>query len=178
MSLQGHSYFIGWLPNHMGYTYTDIWGLWHQKQVSQAGISNCIQQYSVGCNYLSLPEIPASGDRVLILITSHKACTWLCFATLRCNFLNFQWLIQLIYLLIFIMVASLTLCLVYLWHDGLNASEVTMNNVSITDEKVKLPGTKPQQYTVYCMDDSWHMLYACKSHRTLFLPQTFNPWKA
>ena len=29
-------------------------------------ISNCIPQYSVGCNYLSLPEIPASGTKVLI----------------------------------------------------------------------------------------------------------------
>ena len=37
-----------------------IWGLWHQKQVvSQAGISNCIPHHSVGCNYLSPPEIPA-----------------------------------------------------------------------------------------------------------------------
>ena len=45
---------------------TDVWGLCHQKQVSQAGISNCIPQYSVGCNYLLLPEIPASGDKVLI----------------------------------------------------------------------------------------------------------------
>ena len=32
---------------------------------AQAGISNCAQ-YSVGCNYLSLSEIPASGNRVLI----------------------------------------------------------------------------------------------------------------
>ena len=31
-----------------------------------SGISNCIPQYSVGCNYLSLPEIPASGIKVLI----------------------------------------------------------------------------------------------------------------
>ena len=38
---------------------------WCQKQVSQAGISNCIPQYSVGCNYLSLPKIPASGTKVL-----------------------------------------------------------------------------------------------------------------
>ena len=43
------------------YFYT--WWLWHQKQVSQAGISNCIPQYTVGCNYLSLPEIPASGTK-------------------------------------------------------------------------------------------------------------------
>ena len=35
-----------------------------QKQVSQAGISNCIPQNTVGCNYLSLPEIPASGNKV------------------------------------------------------------------------------------------------------------------
>ena len=33
--------------------------------LSQAGISNCIPQYSVGCNYLSLPEIPASDAKVL-----------------------------------------------------------------------------------------------------------------
>ena len=43
-----------------------IWGLWCQKQVSQAGISNCIPQHTVGCNYLSLSEIPASGAKVLI----------------------------------------------------------------------------------------------------------------
>ena len=41
------------------------WGLWCQKQVSQAEISNCIPQYSVGCNYLSMPEIPTSGTKVL-----------------------------------------------------------------------------------------------------------------
>ena len=40
------------------------WGLWCQKQVSQAGISNCIPQNTVGCSYLSLPEIPASGAKV------------------------------------------------------------------------------------------------------------------
>ena len=35
-----------------------IWGLWHQKQVSQAGISNYILQKTAGYNYMSLPEIP------------------------------------------------------------------------------------------------------------------------
>ena len=43
-----------------------IWGLWCQKQVSHAGISNCLSQYCMGCNYLSLPEIPASGTKVFI----------------------------------------------------------------------------------------------------------------
>ena len=39
---------------------TDIWGLWWQMQVSQAGTSNCIPHYSLGCNFdLSLSEIPA-----------------------------------------------------------------------------------------------------------------------
>ena len=42
-------------------TKPSIWRLWCQKQVSQIGISNCTPQYSVGCNYLSLPEIPASA---------------------------------------------------------------------------------------------------------------------
>ena len=37
-----------------------------QKQVSQAGISNYTPQFTVGCNYLSLPEIPASGNEVHI----------------------------------------------------------------------------------------------------------------
>ena len=43
-----------------------IWGLCCQKQVSQAGISNYIPQFTVGCNYLSLHEIPASGNKFLI----------------------------------------------------------------------------------------------------------------
>ena len=41
------------------------WGLWCPTQVSQAGISKCTPQYSVRCNYLSLPEIPAFGTNVL-----------------------------------------------------------------------------------------------------------------
>ena len=48
-------------PESAFHTTVLIWVLWCQKQVSQAGISNCIPQYSVGCNYLSMPEIPASG---------------------------------------------------------------------------------------------------------------------
>ena len=43
-----------------------IWGLGCQKHVSQAGISNCIPHYRVGCNYLSIPEVPAVGAKVLI----------------------------------------------------------------------------------------------------------------
>ena len=34
-----------------------IWGLY--CQISQAGISNCIPPNTVGCNYLSLHEVPA-----------------------------------------------------------------------------------------------------------------------
>ena len=41
------------------------WLLWCQKQVSQAGISNCIPQDTVEYNYLSLPEIPVSGTKGL-----------------------------------------------------------------------------------------------------------------
>ena len=41
-------------------------GLWCQKQVSQARISHCIPQHTVGCNYLFLPNIPASDTKVLI----------------------------------------------------------------------------------------------------------------
>ena len=40
------------------------WGLWCQKQVSQAGISNYIPQFTVGCSYLCMPEIPASSTKV------------------------------------------------------------------------------------------------------------------
>ena len=51
-------------------TMQDIWGLWCQKQVSQAGINSCIPQYSVGCNYLSMPEIP--GGRLNIKMSSYQ----------------------------------------------------------------------------------------------------------
>ena len=49
--------------------YKVIWGLCRQKQISQAGISNCIPQNTVGCNSLSLPEIPGSH------ITRYRALT-------------------------------------------------------------------------------------------------------
>ena len=58
------------------------WGFWHQKQVSHAGITNCIPQYSVRCNYLSLPEIPASATKVLLfLFLGLVKCrlAWQCF---------------------------------------------------------------------------------------------------
>ena len=55
-----------WPGTHAAY---DLWahnlGLCCQKHVSQAGISNCIPQFCVGCNYLSLPEIRASGTKVI-----------------------------------------------------------------------------------------------------------------
>ena len=41
-------------------------GLCCQKQVSQTEICNCTPQYSVGCNYLSMLEIPAYGNKILI----------------------------------------------------------------------------------------------------------------
>ena len=40
--------------------------LWHQKQVSETGISNCIPQYSMGCSYLTLPDISVPVAKVLI----------------------------------------------------------------------------------------------------------------
>ena len=45
---------------------------------TQVWISNCIPQNTVGCNYLSLPEIPASGTKVLIYThpTPWKLCMW------------------------------------------------------------------------------------------------------
>ena len=40
-----------------------LFHIWHVEY-----ISNYIPQFTVGCNYLALPEIPASGDKVLIYI--------------------------------------------------------------------------------------------------------------
>ena len=57
--------------------YIILWGIWCQKQVSQAGKSNYILQFTVGCNYLSLPEIPAFGAKVIILCTWSTAQQWL-----------------------------------------------------------------------------------------------------
>ena len=57
---QGHTLF--------GKSIVCIWGLCCQKQVSQAGISNYIPQFTVWCNYLSLLGILASDNEVLIFI--------------------------------------------------------------------------------------------------------------
>ena len=65
---------------------------WHQKQISQVGINNCIPQNTVGCNYLSLPEIPAPGTKVLNYdMISHtvypkKYAHSFCFAVLCCGY--------------------------------------------------------------------------------------------
>ena len=48
-----------------------IWGFCCQEQVSQASINNCIPQNTVGCTYLFLPEIAATGDKVLICLIRH-----------------------------------------------------------------------------------------------------------
>ena len=48
-----------------------------QKQVSQAGISNYIPQFTVGWNYLSPTEIPASGNKVLNLSRIFPGAHWL-----------------------------------------------------------------------------------------------------
>ena len=45
---------------------TEIWGLWCLKQVSHAWLNNCISRYYVGCNYLSMHQIPASDTKVRI----------------------------------------------------------------------------------------------------------------
>ena len=48
---------------------------WH-KQVFQAGLSNHMPQFTVGCNYLSLPEIPASGNRFLDYYRTEADTKW------------------------------------------------------------------------------------------------------
>ena len=60
-----------WLvnPKHIARAFkTDKRGPWRQKHVSQAWINNCIPQNTVECNYLSLPEISASGINFLICL--------------------------------------------------------------------------------------------------------------
>ena len=59
------------------YSYT--WGIWCQKQIYTAWTINNIQQYSVGCNYLSMPQIHAYGAKGpicaslnLVVIDSNK----------------------------------------------------------------------------------------------------------
>ena len=65
-----------------------IWGLCCHKQISQAVISNYILQFTVGCNYLSLPEIPASGNKVFIWHLCNEWCvsSWYIFK----NFIMFH----------------------------------------------------------------------------------------
>ena len=62
------------------------WWLCRLKQVSQAEISYCIPRKTVGCNYSSLPEIPASGDKIPFVTkamdevysTEYYGCNYLC----------------------------------------------------------------------------------------------------
>ena len=65
---------------------TTIWGLGCQEHVSQAVISNFILQFTVGCNYLSLPEIPASGAKVLIytIPVADQSCCCYCNVCVLC----------------------------------------------------------------------------------------------
>ena len=51
-----------------------IWGLCCQKQIYQTGISNYISQSTMRCNYLYLPDISASGNKVLIC--HHLFVSW------------------------------------------------------------------------------------------------------
>ena len=63
-------------------TEATICGLCCQMQVSHAGICNCIPQCPVGCNYLSMLEIPDSGNKVVIRwspiskAASRNVCIW------------------------------------------------------------------------------------------------------
>ena len=43
----------------------DISGLCYQRQVSRTWISKCTPQNTEGCNYLSMPKIPASCNKIL-----------------------------------------------------------------------------------------------------------------
>ena len=45
---------------------THIFGLWWWKRVWRVWMSNYVIQHSIGYDYLSMPKIPASGDKVLI----------------------------------------------------------------------------------------------------------------
>ena len=42
-----------------------IWRLWSQKQVSRAGISNYIPQFTVGCNYICLVFLSPKSSYLL-----------------------------------------------------------------------------------------------------------------
>ena len=65
--------FLTWPSNNVfGCTcyqiYVAIWGLCCQTQVSQAGVSSFIPRFTVGCNYLSLPDIPAPDKKSTYII--------------------------------------------------------------------------------------------------------------
>ena len=62
--------------------YTDLWGVWCLKQVSRTKISNYILQCSEWCNYLSMPQIPASSTKAAYICTD-----WVC-VSLTCPSLS------------------------------------------------------------------------------------------
>ena len=62
-----------------------IWRHWCQKWVSRARKSNYILQFTVGCNYLSLPEIPASGQKQ---VSPAGISNYILQFTVGCNYLS------------------------------------------------------------------------------------------
>ena len=48
--------------------YSHIWEIWCQKHVPYVWTSNCMPQNTVKFNTSSMPEIPASGTKVLIYV--------------------------------------------------------------------------------------------------------------
>ena len=64
----GRFFLSMYLPTEWCVLYGTIFFLC-QKQIFQTGISNSIPQKTVGCKYLSLPEIPASGTKVIICLS-------------------------------------------------------------------------------------------------------------
>ena len=85
-----------------------VWGLVCQKQVYRAWISNYNPQNTVGCNYLAMPYIPASGTQVChvfwcmcVFVTGYAyICKWcdcaslgkFCFNIVNCVFKKYSWL--------------------------------------------------------------------------------------
>ena len=110
-----------------------IWGLWHQKQTSQAGISNCILHNTVECNYSSLPEISASCTKVLL-------CDLGCFLWVK-SMIYDLYINKLLYMILHNIQACYNLKIIWKFHGKVHGGFLALNHIisSLWSSCVRVP---------------------------------------
>ena len=134
------------------------WGLWCQKQVSQAGISNYILQFTARCNYLSLPEVPASGTKVLkyqlliegiylpIIFRVASLCQGLSSHGIDLVHRIYQWLIAILQYLL-------------LMHWRYCSLSLSHQYISLTQFSWNVSALAPNKFVNFWLNCEWRLLF-------------------